>query len=161
MKRRLVSDAAPTELGSILWPKFYKQVAPNGAFNSALCLAHRGVGSGRCSLSQQAAAFTRAARWGLKFVERLDQISRQRPDAIEDAGGERFRRHVTGGEHFQAGVEIVDVMERHRFGRFRADGRTELRLAVVGADQMQQMQTDIFGRRHQPLPRLGVFSGNF
>ena len=33
MKRRLVLDAAPPELGLIYCPQSYKQVAPNGAYN--------------------------------------------------------------------------------------------------------------------------------
>src|SRR5256714_7647248 len=75
-------------------------------------------------------------RW-LIFLERLYQISGQRPDAIEDSVGDWFGDEITGGEHFHSGVEVIDVVERHRFGRFRADGRTELRFAVMRADQMQ------------------------
>src|SRR6202022_3777504 len=63
----------------------------------------------------------------------------------------------TSGEHFQTRVQIVDVMESHRFRRFRAYRRTELRLTVMRADKMKQMQSHVFGWRRQIFPGLRIF----
>src|ERR1044072_4306771 len=66
----------------------------------------------------------------LKFLKRLHQMPRQRPDAIEDPVGDGLRHEITGGEHLHSGIEVIDVIERHRLRRLRAHRRTELRLPM-------------------------------
>src|SRR5438067_2609355 len=75
----------------------------------------------------------------MKFIERFDQIPRQRPHPIEDTLGNWFRGEIAGGEHFQTRVQIIDVMQRHRFRRFRINRRPELHVAMMRCDQVQQM----------------------
>jgi hypothetical protein len=80
----------------------------------------------------------------LKLFKRRHQITRQRANAIENAIGQWFRSGISGSEHFQARVEIVDVMEDHRFRSFRADRRPKLVFAMMCANEMEKMDAHIF-----------------
>jgi hypothetical protein len=82
-----------------------------------------------------------------KSLKRLDQVSWQRSHAIEDSRGDWFRRRIAREKHLQPRIEIIDVVERHRFGRFRIHWRAELDLAVMRRDEMEQMKPNIFGCR--------------
>lgn len=81
--------------------------------------------------------------------------NRQGPDgvaghgaaAFEDVGGEESGGGVGVGEHFQFGVDIVDVVEEDSFRGAGEDGGAELVFAVMRADEVQEMQADGFGRR--------------
>ena len=75
----------------------------------------------------------------------------------QGCGRQGLRGQIAGGEHFQARIEIVDVMQRHCLRCFRTDRRTKLRFAMMRADQMQQMQPDIFRGGEEVFPRLRVF----
>ena len=59
---------------------------------------------------------------------------------------------ITGKDHFEAGVEIIDVIERKRFRRFRINRRPELWLAMMRSDQVQQMETTVLHWRSELLP---------
>src|SRR6266853_6006327 len=93
---------------------------------------------------EKLAVLYRRARPCLKFVERLNKLSRQRPYAIENSLCERLRREIAGREHFQPRIKIVDVIKRHRFRGFWNNRRSELLLAMVRTNQMQQVQTHVF-----------------
>ena len=48
-------------------------------------------------------------------------------------------------EHFEFGVEVVDVVEGEGLGRARQHGRAEFVLAVVAADEVEQVQAGLLG----------------
>src|ERR1700686_1078474 len=106
---------------------------------------------------EKLAVLYRRARPCLKFVERLNKLSRQGPYAIENSLCERLRCEIAGGEHFQPRIEIVDVMERHRFRSFWNNRRSELLLTMMRANEMQEVKPHILGRRGELFPALRVF----
>ena len=87
--------------------------------------------------------------------QRADGHGVQSPDFFEDAGGD-FVLFVVGTEdHFQAGIEIVDVVEGEGFGGFGLDGGSVLELSVMGGDEVQEMQANVFGGWLQGFPLIG------
>src|ERR1700731_489264 len=106
---------------------------------------------------EEVAVFFRCRSRLLKFVEGLNKFSRQRPYAIENPFCERLRCEIACGEHFESGIEIVDVIERHRFRGFWNNRRSELLLTMMRANEMQQVQTHIFGWWGKVFPTFRVF----
>jgi hypothetical protein len=54
---------------------------------------------------------------------------------------------VGGGHHFEFGVDVIDVVEDDGFWGFGEDGGTELVFAVVGGDEVEEVEADIIGWR--------------
>src|ERR1700686_123 len=107
---------------------------------------------------EEIAVFYRGRRCRrLKFVQRLNKFSRQGPYPIENPLRERLRCEIACGEHFESGIEIVDVIERHRFRSFWNNRRSELLLTMMRANEMQEVKPDILGRRGELVPALRVF----
>src|SRR6266478_7456936 len=96
-----------------------------------------------------------------KYLERLHKLSRQGPDTLKDSVRQGLGGQIAGGEHFQTRVEIVDVMECHCFRSLWINRRSELLLAMVRTNQMQQVQTHVFRWRGQILPRIAIVGGKF
>jgi hypothetical protein len=61
-----------------------------------------------------------------KRWERLHEIGGEREDAFENLGGDFLGLAVGVADHFEFGVEVVDVMEGEGLGRARQDRRAEL-----------------------------------
>jgi hypothetical protein len=60
---------------------------------------------------------------------------------------------LIGGEHhFEFGVDVIDVVEDDGFRGFGEDGGAELVFAVVGSDEVEEVEADVFGRRLEVLP---------
>ena len=59
-------------------------------------------------------------------------------------------------DHFEFGIEVVDVVKREGLGRARQDGRAELVLAVMAADQVEQVQAHVLIGRAEALPCGGL-----
>ena len=73
-------------------------------------------------------------------------------DAFEDAGGDLGLFGVSGEDHFEAGVEVVDEMEGNGFRGFGFDRGAELHFAVVGGDEVEEVKADVFGGRGEGFP---------
>lgn len=55
---------------------------------------------------------------------------------------------MIGGEHhFEFGVDVVDVVEDDGFRGFGEDGGAVLVFAVVGSDEVEEVEADVFGGR--------------
>ena len=74
-----------------------------------------------------------------------------------DVRTDEGRGLVAGGEHLDFRVEVVDVVERDRFRCFGFDGRTELAFAVMGCDEVEQVEPDLlrWGLEIFPVLRPG------
>ena len=50
---------------------------------------------------------------------------------------------VGGGDHFHFGVEVVDVVQGEGLGGLRQDGGAVLEFAVMGEDEVREMEADV------------------
>lgn len=81
-------------------------------------------------------------------------------------GGEFFGGLVAAAEHFEFGVDVVDVVKGDGFGGFGEDRGAEFELAVVGGDEMEEVEADVlavgveegpvggFGEVHEIAPEF-------
>ena len=60
-------------------------------------------------------------------------------EAVVDVGGEFFGGLVAAAEHFEFGVDVVDVVEGDGFGGLGEDGRAEFEGAVMGGDEVEEV----------------------
>ncbi|SDT97611.1 hypothetical protein SAMN05444156_1196 [Verrucomicrobium sp. GAS474] len=65
--------------------------------------------------------------------------------AFVDAGGDLGFFGEGAAEHFDAGVEVVEVVEGPGFGGAGGDGGAVFALAVVGGDEVEEVEADGFG----------------
>lgn len=74
---------------------------------------------------------------------------------VVDAGGEFGGAFVGHAEHLEFGIEVVDVVKGERFGSPRKGGGAEFELAVVGGDEVEEMETDVFAGGLEGEPVFG------
>ena len=66
-------------------------------------------------------------------------------EAVVDVGGEFFGGGVAAAEHFEFGVDVVDVVEGDGFGGLGEDGGAEFEGAVMGGDEVEEVEADVLG----------------
>ena len=78
----------------------------------------------------------------LKHREWFHQIGGEGEFAFVDSGGDLLRALVGHAEHFKFGIEVVDVVEGKRFRGAGEGRRSELELAVVGGDEVEEVEAE-------------------
>ena len=78
-----------------------------------------------------------SVRW-----QRLDEVGGQREAFFVDAIGKHRGLLIGVLHHFEFRIDVVDVMECDGFGRARQGRRAELILAVMGGDEVEEMEAE-------------------
>lgn len=90
--------------------------------------------------------------------EGADEAGGEWAGAFEDVAADGGGRLVGGEHHFEFGVDVIDVMEDDGFRGFGEDWGAVLVFAVMGADEVEEVEADLFGGGGEVLP-WGVGGG--
>ena len=86
-------------------------------------------------------------RIGGEGGEWADEAGGERAGAFEDVAADGGGGLIGGEHHFEFGVDVVDVVEDDGLRGFGEDGGAVLVFAVVGSDEVEEVEADVFGGR--------------